>query len=259
MSRTTVSIAVLLCLTLGAQVGFSQGFSVGANAGYSLGAGTQVLGASSTTSGTTTSLEGVYGSLGEGFRFGVSGGYMFDENIGAELGLSYLAGKTFEITTSSGGVTAVTKLTGSGFTAAPSIVLSATMKAVRPYARLGVVIGILRAKQEIAIQQAGQSVEYVLEESGGLALGYAAALGIVVPTGGVVDLFAEAGLHSVTYSPRQAEVTKLTVNGSDQLSTLPQRVVEYEENVTSGSQNNELAVRRPFSAIGIVVGARVNL
>jgi hypothetical protein len=261
MSRTNVLMVAILCFILGANIGLAQGMYLAANAGYGFGAATQFLGTNTTYTGTgtPTSFEGVFGSYGGGFKVGASAGYMFNKNLGAELGLSYWLGKTFEAGYNSTTNTQTSKLSGSGFVAVPSIVVVANMEKVIPYARFGLVLGILKVKQENRFEQPGNTMQSTLEESGSLAFGYAGALGILVPGGGTVDFFAEVDLHSVNFSPSQIEVTKYTLNGVDQLASIDHKTIEYKESHTESDLYTQMAVREPFSSIGIVVGARINL
>lgn len=255
MSRT---IAVF-CMVLAANVAVAQDFYFGVNGGYGLGAGTQTLGTNIAPSGTATSHEGVYGSLGEGLKFGVSGGYLFSNHFGAELGLSYWLGKKIESTYKDLTSSTTSGLTGSGFVAVPSLVFLSNLKPINPYGRFGLVLGILKMKQEVSNRDAGDIAEYTIEETGGLSIGFAGALGVIVPTGGAVDFFAEAALYSVTYSPDKQELTAYAINGQDRLSTVTNRTHDYRDSYLSSEQNVGLAVRRPFSSIGFSVGARITL
>jgi len=253
-----ILITVAFSMTFWANVGLAQGWYLSANVGYGFGAGTQTIGYNTTNSGTTSSSEGVYGSFGEGFKFGASAGYMATRNLGTDLGFSYWLGKTFDMTDNSTGVL-TTKASGSGFVAVPSIVLSADMNTIDPYARLGLVFAIVKVTQEMNYSYTGQTYDKTVEESGNLAFGFAGAFGILVPSSGTVGFFAEVTLCSVTYSPSQTETTKYTVNGVDQLSTITPKVVEYKSSNSSSDQNTALSVRRPFSFLGINAGVRINL
>lgn len=259
MSRANVLLVLALCLILGTTAGLAQGFYVGVNAGYGLGAGTQVIGTNYTSTGTTSSYEGVYGSLGEGFKFGASAGYMFNENFGAELGFSYWLGKSIESTYKTPTETQTTKWSSWGIVAVPSVVISANLKPVSPYARFGLVLGLLNPKDEISRVETGDNMDAVAEDRGGLAVGFAGALGIVVPTGSTVDFFAEVVLQAVTHSPSKYEITKYIINGVDQLSALPRKEIDYKESFSSTEQYVTTAVRRPYSSIGLAVGVRINL
>ncbi len=259
MSRAGFHMVVILCLTLGANLVQAQGVYASVNAGYGLGAGTHYIGVNTTSTGTAASYEGVFGSLGQGYKFGGSAGYMFNQNLGAEVGVSYWLGKSFEFTYQFPTSSSTYKWSGSGFAVVPSIVVSANMKLVNPYARLGLVLASLRAKQETLARPSGPTVESTFEESGGLALGYAGALGIDLRTGGIVDLFAEVALHSVNSSPDQAELTRYVVGGVDQLVAVDHRVTSYKDSFNAGEANTSMGVRRPFSAVGMVIGARIHL
>jgi hypothetical protein len=259
MSRTTVLIVAILCLIFGANIGLAQGLYLTANAGFGLGAGTQVLDLNYSQRGPTGTVDMIFGSFGEGFRFGVSAGYMFNEHIGTELGISYWLGTSFDNSLRTSVNMATGTRRGLGFVATPSIVLSTTMKPISPYARIGVVLGIMRIQGESKSEQPGQTIEINYEENGGFAFGYSGALGMVIPTGGAVDIFLEAGFQVFTFSPRQSETTAYTVNGINQLDLLPQKVFEFKDSFSDSEMNSGPAVRRPFSAVGGVMGVRINL
>jgi hypothetical protein len=184
---------------------------------------------------------------------------MFNENFGAELGFSYWLGKSIEYTYKTTTATQTSKLSSWGIVAVPSLMISANMKPVKPYARFGLVLGLLKANIEQKRIQTGNDLDAELEEHGGVALGFAGALGIVVPAGSTVDFFTEAVLHAVTYSPSKYKITKYYQNGVDQLPSLSHTEIDYKESLSSSEQNVTLAVRRPFSSIGLAVGVRINL
>jgi hypothetical protein len=259
MSRAYVLKAAFLCFIFGARNGWAQDVYIAANAGYSLGAVTQLIGTNENITDRTDAIEGVYGSYGEGFKFGVSGGYMFNDNVGAELGFSYWLGRTMEYTFIMSTGSGVTKCSGSGFVAVPSIMVSTNMKTVTPYARFGVVLGMLKVNQNGRNEDSGHFTEYTDEETGRLAFGFAGALGVVVPAGGMLDFFAETVLYSLSYSPGQVKPTRYTIDGVDQPLNPPE-VYEYRDSYkpTEGSKYL-LSVRRAFSSIGIVAGVRIKL
>ncbi len=259
MSRTEVLLTAFLCLTLGASTGLAQGLYVTANAGYSLGAGTQYFGQNSDLTKTPIREEGVYGSLGEGLKFGASVGFMFTGNLGAELGFAYWPGKTTKIESKFATGTGVRKWSGSGFVAAPSIVLSANMEPINPYARIGLVLGILEVENRYEAQSTSQAQDIIQEESGKLAVGYAGAVGFLVPAGSTVGFFVEAVIHTVTFSPSQSEFTRYMDNGLDRLPLIQPKVYDFKESITSADENVYMATRRPFSSIGFAAGVRINL
>jgi hypothetical protein len=259
MSRTTALLSLVAGLMLCTNAGYPQGVYMTLNAGYSLGIATQSFGANATFLGPAQSYEGIYGSLGEGGKFGASVGTMFTPNLGAEFCFSYWLGRSFEITNLSPGDTSTSKWSATGFVAIPSIVFSTDLKPVSPYARLGLIVGVLRPEQEITIAYPIEKTEVTMKESGGVALGCAGAVGIAIPIGGPVDLCTEVVAHAVSYSPGQSEITRYVVNGVDQLSTLSHKTFDYKESYTPSDAATRLAVRRAFSSIGALVGVRIRL
>ncbi len=248
----------LSCLILATNVAVAQGLYFSANGTYGLGAGTQLIGVNMAPAGTAISYEGVYGSLGEGFKFGVSGGYLFSPHVAAEIGLSYWLGKSIELqwsTSTTGNAT----WSGKGLVAVPSLVFLSNLKPVNPYGKFGMVLGLLRTKEESNGNDPGGHTEYTAEETGGLTIGFAGALGVIVPTGGAVDFFAEVVLHSVTYSPDKVETTGYTDKNQNHVPTPIHLTSDYETSYTSIQPDVSLAVRRPFSSIGFSVGARITL
>ena len=47
--------------------------------------------------------------------------------------------------------------------------------------------------------------------------------------------------------------------GVDQLATVDHRVTSHKDSFNTGEANTSMSVRRPFSAVGMVVGARIHL
>ncbi len=257
MYRTDI-LALMLLLSLGAATALSQGMYISVNGGYGLGAGTQTIGTNSTSVGTSFS-EPVHGSFGEGFKLGASAGYLFTDYLGAELGFSYWFGKPLGYTTRTPYTAFSTTWSGWGIVAVPSLVLTAGMKPVNPYARLGLVVGLLRLSEDWGQTVSTTTTEGLREETGKISLGYAGALGVSVPAGGGIELYVEAVLHSITFSPSKYEYTKYTVNGVDQLSSVQPNLVDFKDTFTGADQHVLLGVRRPFSSVGFAIGARVNL
>ena len=185
---------------------------------------------------------------------------MFNSNIGMELGLSYWPGKTFESSPLEGASQLSESRFGSGFVMTPAIVISSGTQTITPYARAGLVFGLLKVTRESKFVESGQPTEeYTLEETGGLAVGYSGAIGVVISTSGTADFFAEIDLQSVTYSPSKMELTRYVVGGEDELYRVRNPTYTFEESIPSNSESSLLADRLPFSSIGITVGIRIEL
>jgi hypothetical protein len=243
MKKTLVVLVALALLSLSSA--FSQKGFVNAGFAFGFGAGTQQI----TQKVTATTTEGVYGSFGEGFRFGASGGVMFNKNLGAEFGFTYLVGKTFE---GSGQNNTIIKNSSSGFLLGPTFILATGMEKINPYAKLGIVLGFLKAKFE----NNSQNSEFLVENTGGLSLGLVASLGVAFELSHMFSVFGEFTVLSLTQNPSQAEIVKSTANGQAQ----PNQGKKFDFKDTfdqNAAANTVLSVRNPFSSAGISVGARI--
>ncbi len=258
MSRTEI-FATMLLLLIGTTSALSQGLFVTVHGGYGLGAETQTIGMNYNASSVSPSASVVSGSYGEGAKAGGSVGYMFTENFGVELAFSYWFPKSVDYQAIYPGMTSSVSMKGSGFVAVPSVVISGGKDAPSPYARVGLVLGVPNLKEEIRQIQPSSNSETDLQEKGGFPLGYTGALGVNIPAGGSVDIFAEAVLYSLTYSPSSYEYTRYIVNGVDRLPSLQRKTVDYKETVSSTDQSATTAVRIPFSSVGFAAGVRIRL
>ena len=236
---------------------YAQGAFFAASVGYGLSAGSQQLESKS----DGTNREGVYGSFGQGLKFGATGGYMFSQHVGAELGLVYLIGTSAE-GGSTGTSSSTDKRSGSGFMLAPAVVIAGT-GTVAPYAKAGIVLGFLKVKNEssgtFAQGQTQSRFESTEEETGGVAIGYTGGVGAVFSGGSQLSFFAEVVLVSIAFSPSQIELTKATLDGKDVLSQITNKKDDYKDSYSTTEQNVRAGVREPFGSVGVNVGVRVNL
>ena len=92
---------VIIAVLIGATT-FAQGLYINAGAGYGFPAAPYQMAenysSNSNTTGNTSDYEIVKGSgsFGKGLQAGAIIGYMFNPNVGAELGISYLFGGKIE-------------------------------------------------------------------------------------------------------------------------------------------------------------------
>jgi outer membrane protein W len=274
---TIVTMFTLSSLQSNAQM--KKGAYVGVNVGYNVGAGNanvdflNVVNSSNTT--TIDETEVIKFSFGKGINAGLSFGYMFNENIGAELGVQYLiGGKTKYTQTNTGGFS---NSTTNGDVSAkmvqikPSIVLATAIKNTTPYAKLGMVIGTSKmTSNETFTTTSGPSFTntQTLELKGGIALGFTAAMGLNFSVSNNLSISGEVNMVNMQYTPQKGSLTKYTENGVDKLSTLSVNNKEFEFNkkytrnssvpTPSTSPSQRDAFSTPFSSIGINVGVKYN-
>ncbi|UII19364.1 outer membrane beta-barrel protein [Fulvivirga ligni] len=187
-----------------------------------------------TADGTT--VESLRGTLGVGYKVGGVAGYMFNDYIGAELGVYYFHGSEQtigELSTPAfhSSETAYIR----GVDVAPALVVTPGFDGVNPYARVGLLIpvaGDLTIKTnatQMNYEGSGQDlmVSAVSEVQPKFSLGYNAAIGVLFPIKTGVDLFAEAEFKSLTLKSDKAEIKsyKTTLGGNavpgQQLEDLP--------------------------------------
>jgi len=111
--------------------------------------------------------------------------------------------------------------------------------------------------------------ETTTEFSGGLSFGLYGALGFVWNFNSVFGIFTEANLLAQNWSPKFSKLTRLTVNGADQLSSMDKADIETEY-ISEGEidanapynpnePSKDLIQTFPFSGAVISLGVRVNL
>ncbi len=263
-------VLVSLLITVGSASVKSQGAYVSANLGFGFPMSSQdIEGFMNETSGSnSTTREQIFMSFGKGFNFGGTFGYMFNKNVGAELGISYLmGGKTKAIYDYSGGKTDYS-FSGKMLRFVPALVVTAGSEGLNPYARFGFVIGKASLKQEVEDNDDGDIMKGKLKYSGGMSFGVNAAAGVMFALGDKMSFFAELNSVNMSYSPKKAEFTELTYNGEDMLPDLTTSVkeVEFVDEVTTSSTpppdsepHKELKHKMPFGSIGINFGVIFHL
>jgi opacity protein-like surface antigen len=169
-----------------------KGAYLGINVGYTAAAGAanvDVLNvANFSYTSTINEVERIKFSFGKGINTGLSFGYMFNQNIGAELGVQYLVGSKTKYTQVSpgfgiGGPAGVIKLNGDisakMLQIKPTVVLATTIKKTSPYAKLGMVIGSGKiTSNETTVFNPSFTTSETKELKGGISLGFTAAMGL---------------------------------------------------------------------------------
>lgn len=184
-----VTLVALISICLFTNNTFAQGAYVQVNTGLAFAMGAQNLDyldfnnyeSNSTGSGFTSTQEQVSVSLGKGFNIGGAFGYMFNEHVGAELGLSYLVGgkseaNTTERSTNYNSTTDYT-LSSKMIRIIPTLVIATGGEKINPYAKFGVVIGSGSVLYETNSISDGDIYISNLELSGGMALGLTSSIG----------------------------------------------------------------------------------
>ena len=247
---------------------FAQGAYVHVNAGFGLEMSSQNISYFdfyNNTRGTTTNTnEQVNLSFGKGLNVGGALGYMFNNNIGAELGVSYLIGgksKAKDIYT--GGTTDYT-LSSKMLRINPSLVIASGFDKINPYAKFGFVIGSGSVIYDYIDNDNGDIEVRKEKLNGGLAFGLNAGVGALFNLSENMSFFGEINMVNLSYAPTKKEVKKATFNGANELPgmTTRERETVFVSSYNTGDPRldsqpkTELKQKFPFGSFGVNIGLK---
>ncbi|MCK9422921.1 MAG: porin family protein [Bacteroidales bacterium] len=214
-------------------------------------------------------------ALGKGFDAMLRAGYFVNNFMAVELGVGYRKGfnTKIDITSSIGELGSETgnlKIAGNMLQIVPALVISPDLgsEKVRPYARLGVIIGVMNSintKIDATIVN-GESTntKATMKYSGGVSVGGSAAIGADFNLGDRIALYAEIIYDALSYAPTKGKFTKMEVDGVDKLPdmTTSDKEVKFVKDMTGYvHQNSEptqvLKNSYPFNSLGLNIGVKI--
>lgn len=251
----------------------AQGLYVGVNAGYGFSGPGDMLGTSAVeTTGSTTETP-IYGTLGGGINAGLNLGYMFNEHIGADLGVNYFMGSMTRTSDYSApdGSSMTRDSKSSQMRLAPSLVLS-TGGDFSAYTRFGLVLPVGGSTiTEVRDNTSGTAVEIDVESKGAPSLGFNGAFGVDFAFSDKLSFFGELSAVNLRIKSSSSSITKYTVGGQDVMGTMTTYEKEtvfvdelnnasnnfnYNSNASTGSAREELASKTNFNGVFIGVGLK---
>jgi hypothetical protein len=243
----------------------AQGLYFSGSVGYGLKAGSTILGNSINSDGSS---DVVKGSLGAGFAPSLSVGYLFNKNIGTELGIGYLIGAKTSIKNTSFDNPGTTTFNVNSFYLNPSVVFRSGEGKIVPYGKIGVFLGLANrgvARYQYSTISSGvttSSFDDKFIDKGRMSLGITAAFGADYRISDRLTIFGELFGRFANWSP-----SHYTFNRTSTYYTIyePTGIV----NSANGNFVNhvpailtvstEPAVIFPLSSIGLNVGVRYYL
>lgn len=271
-TKITITIMVLAASLISGKT-FSQGIYAKINAGYGLKMSSQNIDYFHFTNYTidtvSSSYEQVITSLGKGFTCEGAVGYMFNKNIGAELGVSYLLGSKTKTKQTLYGTVRNNSLSANMLRINPSIVIACGFDKINPYAKLGLIVGFGNIMYEDDYTSSGGiDVSEKMELNGGIAWGLNASAGVTYKLSEKLSLFGEINMINLSYSPTKGILTESIVDGIDRLPemTTHEKEVDFVDNYTTDTYDppsdsvpsKALKERFPFGSVGAVLGLRIN-
>lgn len=219
-------------------------------------------------------------ALGKGLDFNLRAGYFLGEHIAAELGIGYRMGFSTKIDVDmdypelkSTYGTGWMKFKSNMLYLVPAILIQPNIDAgsLRPYARLGVIIGILPSmitKMDITSTYSGYSENTVgtIKYYGGVAVGGSFALGTDINISDLLAVYAEIYYDALSYAPSKGKITKMEENGKDVLPdfTTGEKEVKFVKELTNftysdSEPDQELKNSYPLNSLGLNIGVKVKL
>ncbi|MBK0403604.1 outer membrane beta-barrel protein [Adhaeribacter sp. BT258] len=283
--KAAAAFGLMICLSVEAP---AQSFYAKLGGGYNFGLNSGIIFKSTENThysdvanpANSQKYERVNLKLGQGGIFGGSLGYMFNNNVGFELGINYLAGEktTYksEVNYTSDNPSVLPysySLTNTYQSqivlVQPSLVIATDLPKLNPYTRIGLVIanGIIKHTQSFSNSK-GESEENKFKYSGGAHLGLQAAIGLNFKLNDKISIFTEGTFNNINFAPEKGMLTKSTRNGVNQLPTLntSQKEIKYEDDPTfnfptqqsPSEPRTEFRQRFPISSIGLQTGIKYN-
>lgn len=251
------------------QVMGSTGFYVGVHGGYNFGIAKDFGRWVNRTqqSGGGWSEEAVGVSYGKGANVGLDFGYMFNKNVGVELGVDYLKGGKTEVTEKwNDGETEKYEIYGQMLLVQPKIVIKANPSTITPYAKFGLAIGAMPKTTEDYTNTWNNNVyTEKYEMDGGMAVGVTGALGFDYSLNSNMAIFTELRSMAMSYSPKKGTYTEANFNGTSELNEAngwQYDDIHYEyvdqvnpgDNTGSSTATKLTKISLPFSNVGINLG-----
>lgn len=216
-------------------------------------------------------------TLGKGINIGGSAGYMFNKNIGIELGTSYLIGGSTNFTHSYSYPTYTDYYTYKVYTKMfkliPTLVVSGGFEILDPYLKLGLIVGLGSVNAEIdrTYKSLNYNASIILhqteKDNGGIAIGYNTAIGLSYNMGDHFAVFGELNMVNLSYTPTKGEIVSFAIDGEDKLSELntSEREYEFADSYTEDSSiiaststpTKQLKNRLSLGSIGINIGVKI--
>lgn len=202
-------------------------------------------------------------SLGKGLNLGGAIGYMFNDNIGVELGVSYLHGSKSTATVKDlfSNRTVDKSISAQMCRINPTIIISSGKTRFSPYAKFAFVFASGSAIYEIDDVKVGDVYNVKLKLNGGISLGLNTGIGTNINIGKNTSLFSEINTYNISYSPKKGEYLEANHNGIDFKSSLKE--IEFVDNYNNNSPpdpgvKKELKQKLPMGSVGFLFGLKYN-
>lgn len=251
------------------------GFSVSLSLGYAGAAAGETIGTDKdVTSATAFTEKNISGTYGGGIPITLGLGYMFNNNLGLDLGINYFMGSevTSDITTTFLGDGSKTTSKGYQIRVIPQIVIStSTEEALGFYVKTGVllpVVGETTFKVDATSTSTTTGVQSAIlvegTSAGAFSFGYTGSLGTSFRLNDNLSLFGELQGINLRMKATSQTWTSYTVDGTDMSDMLPvsATTINYVDELTATSNmvatepTDELGTTTNYNSLGFSIGVK---
>jgi hypothetical protein len=271
-TRTLFMILMLATISVQAQKAYLR-----VGLGGALGVKPDLWGQTTqTNSGSTTQIvdESKKMGVGGGLPFVLAGGYNISKNFSLELGINYFMGLSRKLEDTYPVNYHKYNVHASMLALVPALVLKIQMDKLTPYARMGLMIGVMNSyvsKEEEYSGSPEKATNGMLTEStykdkGGISVGAQAAMGVEYALGDMFSLFGEINVDAISWAPKKGKYTVYKENGVDVLGSMPTIAKEWEyvkkidsnDALSDADPKKELKYNNSFTNVGLVIGVKIN-
>lgn len=209
----------------------------------------------------------VNGSFNSGITSALTLGYIFPSNMGLEVSFGYVHGRKYEATSENydmldDAILNYSRLTTTHYSRSSYVSPAFTLtvgdeRKLRPYLLAGIVIATskINSGTESTSNYDGDAENINREEeySDGLSFGLRGGVALEVRLSSKLAFFAEGGLTSMAYYPKEKTITKYQSGNEDVLATMKMimRRTHYVKKSQIDSRSNENASDRPGEALRV--------
>ena len=157
----------------------------------------------------------------------------------------------------------------------PAVVITPGLDKINPYARLGMIVGILPSvvqkynstSNDNPSLKATHTYDAKTKLYGGVAMGFTAACGAAFNLNEKLAFFGEIVFNGISYAPSKGKIMTWTEDGVDQLATAVTKDKEWtfekkfnhDEVIPDGSPDKQPKMSFNFSNVELNVGIKFNL
>jgi len=212
--------------------------------------------------------------LGTGLPFVLAAGYRLNEHFAFELGVDYFYGFSNKQKFESNNTATESKWNGQMLSIVPAFVMSLPLDKFKPYARLGLKLGVLNSmtvthheSDNNPLPPTSTVIDSKIRNYGGIAVGVQAAVGTDFKLSDLLSLFGEIQVDGISWAPKHGKYTEYSINGVDNMGSMAVKAnqwnyvkeIDGSKTIPDDQPNEYNKVNDQFGNVALVLGVKVNL